>query len=93
MLLERVPAAGHPVVGDLPIGRFAGGEGVQLVSEDEIRTATRLMIEGTRNLVEPAGAAPLAAALSLREQLAGRRVALVCSGGNISLDQLRAVLA
>ena len=64
-----------------------------LVSEDEIRTATRLMIEGTRNLVEPAGAAPLAAALSLREQLAGRRVALVCSGGNISLDQLRAVLA
>ena len=64
-----------------------------LVSEEEIRTATRLMIEGTRNLVEPAGAAPLAAALSLREQLAGQRVTLVCSGGNISLDQLRAVLA
>ncbi|MGH3063984.1 MAG: threonine dehydratase, partial [Gaiellaceae bacterium] len=64
-----------------------------LVSEEEIRTATRLMIEGTRNLVEPAGAAPLAAALNLREQLAGRRVALVCSGGNISLDQLRTVLA
>jgi threonine dehydratase len=64
-----------------------------LVSEDEILTATRLMIEGTRNLVEPAGAAPLAAALRLREQLAGQRVALVCSGGNISLDQLRAVLA
>jgi threonine dehydratase len=64
-----------------------------LVSEDEILTANRLMIEGTRNLVEPAGAAPLAAALRLREQLAGQRVALVCSGGNISLDQLRAVLA
>jgi threonine dehydratase len=64
-----------------------------LVSEEEIRTATRLMIEGTRNLVEPAGAAPLAAALSLREQLAGQRVALICSGGNISLDQLRTVLA
>ena len=63
-----------------------------LVSEDEIRTATRLMIEGTRNLVEPAGAAPLAAAIRLREQLEGQRVALVCSGGNISLDQLRAVL-
>jgi threonine dehydratase len=63
-----------------------------LVSEDEIRTATRLMIEGTRNLVEPAGAAPLAAALSLREQLAGQRIALVCSGGNISLEQLRTVL-
>ncbi len=34
-----------------------------------------------------------AAALRLRDRLAGRRVALVCSGGNISLDQLRAVLA
>jgi threonine dehydratase len=64
-----------------------------LVSEDELIVATRLMIEGTRNLVEPAGAAPLAAALRLRDRLAGRRVALVCSGGNISLAQLRAVLA
>jgi threonine dehydratase len=64
-----------------------------LVSEDELMSATRLMIEGTRNLVEPAGAAPLAAALRLRDRLAGRRVALVCSGGNITLDQLRAVLA
>jgi threonine dehydratase len=64
-----------------------------LVSEEEIGTATRLMIEGTRNLVEPAGAAPLAAALQLRERLAGRRVALIASGGNITLDQLRTVLA
>lgn len=63
-----------------------------LVSEEEIRTATRLMIEGTRNLVEPAGAAPLAAAISLGERLEGQRVALICSGGNISLEQLRAVL-
>ncbi len=63
-----------------------------LVSEEEIRTATRLMIEGTRNLVEPAGAAPLAAAISLRERLEGQRVALICSGGNISLEQLRLVL-
>jgi threonine dehydratase len=63
-----------------------------LVSEDEIKAATRLMIEGTRNLVEPAGAAPLSAAIRLRERLEGQRVALICSGGNISLDQLRAVL-
>ncbi len=64
-----------------------------LVSEEEILTATRLMIEGTRNLVEPAGAAPLAAAIRLRGRLEGQRVALVCSGGNISLEQLRAVLS
>ena len=43
-----------------------------LVGEDEIRQATRLMIEHTRNLVEPAGAAPLAAALKLRDRLPGQ---------------------
>jgi threonine dehydratase len=64
-----------------------------LVGEEEIVHATRLMIEGTRNLVEPAGAAPLAAARRLRDRLAGQRVALVCSGGNISLGQLREVLS
>ena len=64
-----------------------------LVDEDELDKAVLLMIEGTRNLVEPAGAAPLAAALRLRERLAGKKVALILSGGNISPDQLRAILA
>jgi threonine dehydratase len=43
--------------------------------------------------VEAAGAAPLAAALNLRERLAGKRVALICSGGNISRSQLADALA
>jgi threonine dehydratase len=38
-------------------------------------------------------AAPLAAALKLRGKLRGRRVALVASGGNVSREQLLAVLA
>jgi threonine dehydratase len=59
-----------------------------LVSDDEIRAAQGSMIEATRNLVEAAGAAPLAAALRLREQLTGRRVALILSGGNASREQL-----
>jgi threonine dehydratase len=59
-----------------------------LVSDDEIRTAQATMIETTRNLIEAAGAAPLAAALRLREQLAGKRVALIASGGNASREQL-----
>jgi threonine dehydratase len=59
-----------------------------LVSDDEIRAAQVTMIETTRNLVEAAGAASLAAALRLREQLAGRRVALVLSGGNASREQI-----
>jgi len=63
-----------------------------LVSDEEIRAAQSLMIETTRNLVEAAGAAPLAAALRLRDRLAGRRVALIASGGNASREQLLAVL-
>ena len=59
-----------------------------LVSDDEIRAAQALMIEATRNLVEAAGAAPLAAALQLRDQLAGKRVTLVLSGGNATPEQL-----
>jgi threonine dehydratase len=63
-----------------------------LVDEDELDRAVLLMIEGTRNLVEPAGAAPLAAALRLKDRLAGKKVALILSGGNISPDQLRELL-
>jgi threonine dehydratase len=59
-----------------------------LVSEDALKAATRLMIEKTRNLVEPAGAAALAAVLAAPERFNGRKVAIVCSGGNISPAQL-----
>jgi threonine dehydratase len=59
-----------------------------LVSEEALRTATRLMISTTRNLVEPAGAAALAAVLDGPGRFAGRKVALICSGGNISPAQL-----
>jgi threonine dehydratase len=63
-----------------------------LVSDEEIRAAQALMIEATRNLVEAAGAAPLAAATRLRRRLAGKRIALVLSGGNASREQLLDVL-
>jgi len=63
-----------------------------LVSDDEIDAATAVMIEKTRTLVEAAGAAALAAALKLKGQLQGHRVALICSGGNISPAQLKALL-
>ncbi|GAC1648615.1 MAG: threonine ammonia-lyase [Candidatus Dormibacteraceae bacterium] len=66
-----------------------------LVTDDDLLSATAVMIEKTRSLVELAGAAPLAAALSpaVRERLAGRNVALICSGANISPAQLRTVVA
>ena len=62
-----------------------------LVSDEDLRAATRTMIEKTRNLVEPAGAAALAAVLADPARFAGREVAVICSGGNISPAQLRAL--
>jgi threonine dehydratase len=62
-----------------------------LVSEDDLRAATVHMLERTRNLIEPAGAAPLAAALKL--DLAGQKVGLVASGGNMTVAQLRDLLS
>lgn len=64
-----------------------------LVSDDEIRRAMVLMIEHTHNLVEAAGAAALAGALKLAGELAGKRVGLMCSGGNVSVGQLDELLA
>jgi threonine dehydratase len=63
-----------------------------LVSEAELQAATLLAIEKTRNLVEGAGAAGLAAALKLRDRLQGRRVALIVTGGNLTLAKLREML-
>jgi threonine dehydratase len=64
-----------------------------LVGDEEIAAAQAVMIETTRNLVEAAGAAPLAAAQRLRDRLAGKRVTLILSGGNVSREQLLAVLS
>lgn len=64
-----------------------------LVSEEEIRRAVWLYLTHARTVAEGAGAAPLAAALRLKNELAGRRVALILSGGNLSEEQLRWVLA
>ncbi len=64
-----------------------------LISEDEIRRAIVIFLAHTRNLAEGAGAAPLAAALKLRHRLAGKRVVIILSGGNLSIDRLREILA
>src|SRR5947208_350789 len=59
----------------------------------EIVTAVRFIIETTRNLAVTAGAAPLAAALRLKDRLKGKRLALILSGSNITTTQLRELLA
>jgi threonine dehydratase len=63
-----------------------------LVSDAELRAAVRLLLATTHNLAEGAGAATTAAALKLREQLAGKTVVGVLSGGNLDLRELRRIL-
>ena len=63
-----------------------------LLEEDEIRQAMVWMLERAHTLAEPAGAASLAAAYCLRDSLKGKKVGIVCSGGNASLEQLREAL-
>ena len=63
-----------------------------LVGDDAIRQAMVWMIERAHTLAEGAGAAPLAAAYHLRETLRGKKVGLVCSGGNTSIEHLRQAL-
>jgi threonine dehydratase len=64
-----------------------------LVSDDEIMRAMVWMIERAHTLAETAGAAPLAAAYRMGDELAGKRIGLVCSGGNASLEQLKEALS
>jgi threonine dehydratase len=63
-----------------------------LLSEEEILRAMAWMVERAHTLAEAAGAAPLAAAYRLRGELKGRKVGLICSGGNTSPEQLRHAL-
>lgn len=63
-----------------------------LVSEDEIRQAIGLYVEKAHTLAEGAGAASLAAAIKLGKDLKNQTVAIVLSGGNITVDQLRHAL-
>jgi threonine dehydratase len=64
-----------------------------LVSDPELREAIRLLLRLTHNLAEGAGAASTAAALRLRESLAGKTVVGVLSGGNLDLRELGRILA
>ena len=63
-----------------------------LVTDDEMDRAVVTHLEKTHNLTEHAGAASLAGALKIKDRLRGKKVALVMSGGNISIEHLRTAL-
>lgn len=73
------------------INRFA--ERIVTVSDEEIAEAMRNYFTDTHNVAEGAGAAPLAALLKEREQMRGRKVGLVLSGGNIDRATYARILA
>jgi threonine dehydratase len=62
------------------------------VEEDEIIAAMRLVMERLKLVVEPSGALGLAGLLRLAHEepgaVAGRRIGIVLSGGNVDLDAL-----
>jgi threonine dehydratase len=51
------------------------------------------MVEHAHTLAEAAGASTLAAAYRMRDELVGKKVAIVCSGGNTSLEHLKRALS
>jgi threonine dehydratase len=70
-----------------------GAERIVQVSDAEIAAAMRAYYEDAHQLVEGAGAAALAAVLQERDVVAGRRVAVVLSGGNIDRELYLRLLA
>jgi threonine dehydratase len=63
------------------------------LSEEELADGVRLALRTTHNLAEGAGASALAAAVKLRDRLAGKKVVCVMSGGNIDRATLTRILS
>ncbi len=68
-------------------------DGVLTVSDEEIKTAMRLWLEQTQQIVEPSGAAALAAALSGKVPFQGKRVGVILSGGNVDKELFAQLVA
>jgi threonine dehydratase len=79
---------------ELPLRVLRGRlDDIVLVSDEDMRRAVKTIFLATGQVAELSGAASTAAAFKVKEQLAGRKVAVLVSGGNIAHDQLAAILA
>ena len=72
------------------IRRYA--DGVLTVSDTAIADAILLLLERCKQVVEPAGATPLAAVLSGALDVKGKRVVCVLSGGNIDVSFIQSII-
>jgi threonine dehydratase len=70
----------------------AGASRIVAVRDDDTRKAMRILHRATHSLAEPSGALALAGALTERERLAGRKVAVIQSGANADAALLAEVL-
>jgi threonine dehydratase len=65
---------------------------IVLVSDDELAAAVRLLFGTARQVVEGAGAAALAAVMQRRDEVAGKNIGLILSGGNITAEQFQRII-
>jgi threonine dehydratase len=64
---------------------------IVLVNDEDIVGAVRLLYDAADLVVEPSGAVPLAALLARRDEVHGRKLGVILSGGNVDLSELDAV--
>lgn len=67
-------------------------DGVLTVSDTEIADAMLLLMERCKQIVEPAGATPVAAVLNGKLDVSGKRVVCVMSGGNIDVSFIQSII-
>lgn len=78
---------------DLPQQILRGGlSDFLLVDDADVRDAQRLLLREAHTLAEGGGGTALAALCRYRDRFAGKRVAIVCTGGNASETEIRAIL-
>jgi threonine dehydratase len=70
-----------------------GGARIVSVTDEELRRAIRIIFSDTHTIAEGAGAAALAGALRERDRLAGKKIAVIQSGGNIDSALFAEILA
>jgi threonine dehydratase len=74
--------------GDLTFAAVRAHHGtIVTVSDDDLRAAMRFAFERLKLVIEPSGAAGIAAVLTGKVDLAGKRAGIVISGGNVDVDR------
>jgi threonine dehydratase len=67
--------------------------GIATVSDDDLRDAMRYAFERMKLVIEPSGAAALAAVMAGKLDVAGKRVGIIISGGNVDADRYASLIA